>query len=66
MFQPINIIKISMVIALGIILQIIFITADTDNSPEKVTLSFTKAYFSQDKAAMDEQICSELTEDADV
>ena len=66
MFQPINIIKISMVIALGIVLQIIFIIVDTDNTPEKVSLTFTKAYFSQDKTAMDEQICSELTEDADV
>jgi len=66
MFQPINIIKISMVIAAGIILQIILITADTDNTPEKVTLAFTKAYFSQDKATMDEQVCSELTENTDV
>lgn len=66
MLQPIKMIKISLVIAIGIILQIILITADDINSPEKVALAFTKAYFSLDKAAMAEQICSELKEDTDI
>ena len=65
MFQPVNIIKISIVVVIGIILQVLFITAEDHNTPEKVALTFTKAYFSLDKAAMDELICSELTEDED-
>jgi len=66
MLQPVKIIKISMVIALGIILQIILIIADNGNSPDKVALAFTKAYFSLDKKGMAENICSELTKETDV
>jgi hypothetical protein len=62
MLQPIKIIKISMVIAIGIILQILLITADDHNTPGKVTRAFTKAYFTLDKATMDENICKEQTE----
>ena len=62
MLQPIKIIKISMVIAVGIILQILLITADDDNTPGKVTRSFTKAYFTLDKATMDKNICKEQIE----
>jgi hypothetical protein len=65
MFQPVNIIKISIVIALGIILQVLFIAAEDTNTPEKVSLAFTKAYYSLDKDVLDELVCSELAEEGE-
>jgi len=66
MLQPIKIIKISMVIAIGIILQILLIAADDTNSPEKIAYAFTKAYFSLDKTALMKHTCNELAEGTDV
>ncbi len=66
MFQPSKLIKISMVIVIGIILQILLITTDDMNSPDRVTQLFAKSYFSLDKAGMTKHLCSTLTEDNNV
>lgn len=66
MFQPINMIKISIVLAIGILLQILLIIADDTNTPEKAALAFTKAYYSLNACEMNKQLCKELTEDTDV
>lgn len=66
MFQPMNMIKISIVVAIGILLQILLIVADDTNTPEKAALAFTKAYFSLNASDMNKQLCKELTEDTNV
>ena len=47
-------------ILLGIFLQVILIFADTTDSPSKIAIGFSKAYFKFD-ASMAGQLCSELS-----
>lgn len=60
-----NIIKIAIVIAIGILLQVLLIIADDHNTPENAAMEFTKAYFALDQDTMNETLCSELTQETD-
>jgi hypothetical protein len=57
-------ISIALVILLGIALQVVFVFAETKETPNKVAVEFAEAYFRFDPA-MKSMLCSKLIEDQD-
>lgn len=57
-------ISIALVILLGIALQVVFVFAETKETPNKVAVEFAEAYFRFDPA-MKSMLCSRLVEDQD-
>ncbi len=55
--QDNKIITITLSLLLGIFLQVMFVFADLQDSPNKAVLEFTKAYFRYDKAGMSDRLC---------
>ena len=62
-----KIVTIALTILFGIILQVIFVSADCQNKPNRVAVAFAKAYFKFDPS-MSEFICEEqkFVDDVDV
>jgi hypothetical protein len=57
-------ISIALVILLGIALQVVFVFAETKETPNKVAVEFAEAYFRFDPA-MKSMLCSKLIKDQD-
>ena len=54
-----TIITISLVILLGLLLQVVFCFADNIDTPHKAAVEFARAYFGLDGSAMSERLCDE-------
>ncbi len=57
--------RFALVILLAVVLQVLFVMADADQSPGKVALSFLKAYYTLDKS-MGDFVCSQVRSDEEV
>jgi hypothetical protein len=57
--------RFTLVVLLAIVLQVLFIFADSDRGPGKVALKFLKAYYALDKS-MDNLLCNEVKLDEEV
>lgn len=62
------VLSIGLAIILGIFVQVLLVFADTQDSPNKAAVEFTKAYFAFDKAVMSDRLCesSKVVDDVDV
>ena len=67
MMKGSKVLVITMVIVLGILVQLVLCVADTKDTPGRAVVDFTKAYFSLDKSMAD-RICDNkrIVDDVDV
>ncbi len=59
MAQNNKIISIILVLLLAVFLQVLFVFADTQETPEKAAKTFAKAYFKYDRDTMIQRLCEE-------
>lgn len=52
-------ISIALAIGLAVFLQVLFVFADTQSTPNRSAAEFVKAYFAYDEAGMMDRICAE-------
>ena len=62
------ILSLGLAVAVGIVFQVIFVFADTQDTPGKAAVAFAKAYFSYDKDVLSDRLCKEIkvVDDIDV
>ncbi len=53
------VLSLTLVILLGIFFQVLFVFADTQDSPQKAALAYTKALLGFDRDVMAERVCEE-------
>ncbi|MGD9330720.1 MAG: hypothetical protein PVJ53_05375 [Desulfobacterales bacterium] len=58
-----NLIPLTLVILLGILVQVVLVVADTKETPTKGAVAFTKAFYKMDPAVT-ERMCGDLLADA--
>ncbi|UCH22616.1 MAG: hypothetical protein JSU83_05165 [Deltaproteobacteria bacterium] len=65
MEQAKRFLTIAAVVVLGIIIQVVLISADVRSTPTKTVIKFTKAYFNLDRS-MSKYLCREFSAEEDV
>jgi hypothetical protein len=57
MAQSSKIIPLTLVIVLGILVQVLFVFADMQETPDKAAVEFAEAYYGFDKAGLADRLC---------
>jgi hypothetical protein len=60
-----NLIPLVLVVLLGILVQVVLVTAETKETPAKAAVAFTKAYYKL-SPSVTERMCGDLLEDEDL
>lgn len=61
MAQSNKIIPLTVVVVLGILVQVLFVFADMQESPGKAAIAFTEAYYGFDKEGLTDRLCEGQT-----